>query len=70
MKAVVKLLVVSIAMTTLVLAVPPTANAKGHRGMQIVTKSKCVAKNGDTCTCKGACWAGGDSGCGCTPIEY
>jgi hypothetical protein len=70
MKAVVKLLVVAVAMTTLVFAVPLSANAKGHHGVQIATKSKCSAKNGDTCTCKGACWAGVESGCGCTPFEF
>lgn len=64
MKAIAKLLVLSAAMTTLVLTTSPNANAKMHGVRGITVKSTCTAGNGDTCTCAGSCSAG-KTGCSC-----
>jgi hypothetical protein len=59
MKSLVKLLMLSAAITAYAFSAAPQANASTS-----VAVVKCIADNGDTCTCHGACWAGA-TGCGC-----
>lgn len=59
MKSLVKLVMLSAAIATCAFSVSTTANASTS-----VVSVRCIADNGDTCTCKGACWAG-QTGCGC-----
>jgi len=66
MKTIAKLLVLSAAMTTLVLTTSPNANAKMHGARRITVKTTCTADNGSSCRCVGPCEAGA-TGCSCLP---